>query len=238
MSLTDLRADFTFISGRSDLTDARIDRYANRAQKTLDRRTSFKHAIARYFKVINAGDVAVVFSSDCRVIQEVWLSSVSDDTRVQLSKLLLPRFMERYNTMYTSMDRGAPTVYTPGILRTYPDNMLMTEMQEYLDFFDALPGPSGAYNGILFAPPADQEYAIEVFGKFYTDVLSDDNLTSWWTYHAYDTLLHVMLWHLEIDYRNSEGAADWERKIQKDIMELSRDDAEEEATRITAFEIQ
>lgn len=234
MDLLDLREDFIRISGRSELTTAEVDRYINRGQKFLDQRTDFKHGIARFFKKISLGEFSVVFSSQCRVIQEVTVNDTEERTR--LTKLSWEDFKTLYTQMPSMADQGVPTVYTPAMLRTYPDVQTLAEMQQYLGFFDAVLGSDYAYNGIIFMPPADQEYVIEVRGRFFSTDLSATNLSSWWMENQYSALLHGALYQLEVDYRNTEGSNDWLASVVLDLQEASKDYAEEEAADIRAWE--
>ena len=234
MDLLDLRDDFVRISGRSELTTTEVDRYINRGQAFLDQRTDFKHGIGRYFKKIVQGEYSVVFSSKCRVIREVYINDTA--SRALLSKMLWNDFKTYYSTMPSAMDQGVATVYTPAMLRTYPDVQTMAEMQQYLGFFDATIGADYDFNGILFMPPADQEYVIEVYGKFYSTDLSASNLSSWWMSNQYSVLLHAALYQLEVDYRNTEGSNDWLTSIALELAEVSKDYAEEESVDITHWE--
>ena len=235
MDLTDLRADFTRISGRSELTVAQVDRYINRGQNYLDLLTEFKHARARDFQVVAANAMSVTFTSKCRVIQEVWV--MDDVGRWELQKYDMNTFRREFSTMPSLLDAGMPTQYTPAILRTNPDPITIADFTQYLGFLDVnVTGTSHAYNGVIFRPPTDKQYVIEVFGKFYTPDLTAADPDSWWSFTAYTAILHAALRELEVDYRNTEGANDWKTSIVDITTMLSMDDAEEDAIGINAFE--
>ena len=119
MDLTDVRADFTRISGRSELTTAQVDRYINRGQNYLDLLTEFKHARARDFQVVAVNAMSVTFTSKCRVVQEVW--AMDDTARWQLKKYDMDDFRSEFSAIPSALDVGPPTYYTPAILRTNPD---------------------------------------------------------------------------------------------------------------------
>ncbi len=334
MNLTDLRTDFTRISGRSELAPvtlgvtnwAEVDKYINRGQNYLDLLTDFKHARARDFQVIAIGDMSVVFTSKCRVIQEVWVMDA--ESRTELNKLDMNQFRTKYPELPTITPVGAytqsgvvttgsivagttaltvadvagilpgsflaitgvagiktvvsvvgllvtidtnadatvvnavvsvmlltsaitdparPVDYTPAILRpstTDPDTgntipITIADFAQYLGFMDVnVTGSSYAFNGVIWRPPADAEYVIETFGKFYTPDLTTADPDSWWAFTAYTAILHAALRELEVDYRNTAGANDWEASIQKITSMLSMDDAEEDAIGISAFEVE
>ena len=235
MDLLDLRADFTRISGRSELTDAQVDRYINRGQNYLDLLTEFKHARARDFQVVAANAMSVTFTSKCRVIQEVWV--MDNVGRWELKKYDMNTFRREFSILPSALDPGLPTHYTPALLRTNPDPLTIADFTQYLGFMDVnVTGTSHAYNGVVFRPPTDKQYVIETFGKFYTPDLTEADPDSWWTFTAYTAILHATLRELELDYRNTEGANDWEQSILKTTRMLSMDDAEEDAIGINAFE--
>lgn len=327
MDLTDLRADFIRISGRSELGNAEVDKYVNRGQNYLDLLTDFKHARARDFQVIAIGDMSVTFTSKCRVIQEVWVMDAV--VRTELNKLDMNQFRTKYPELPSITPAGAyiqsgavttgsiiinttiltvastsgiypgtflridgvsgiktvvsvsgltvtilepadvtvpdplavppdppavvsvmlltsaitdparPVDYTPAILRTNTDPITIADFTQYLGFMDVnVTGTSHAYNGVIWRPPADKEYVIETFGKFYTPDLTESDRDSWWTFTAYTAALHAALRELEIDYRNTAGANDWESSIIKITSMLSMDDAEEDAVGISAFEVE
>ena len=140
-------------------------------------------------------------------------------------------------TVSSGTESARPIHYTPAILRTNPDPITIAGFTQYLGFMDVnVTGTSHAYNGVIFRPPTDQQYVIETFGKFYTPDLTEADPDSWWTFTAYTAILHATLRELELDYRNTEGANDWEQSILKTTRMLSMDDAEEDAIGINAFE--
>ncbi len=238
MALTDLRTDFKRISGRSELSTAEVDRYVNRGQNYLDLLTDFKHARARDFQVIAMGDMSVTFTSKCRVIQEVWVMDTIGG-RTELPKYDMTQFRKEYPNLPDGLDRGRPSFYTPALLRTNPDPITIADFTQYLGFMDVnVTGTSHAFNGVIWRPEADMEYVIETFGKFYTPDLTLADPDSWWSYTAYTAILHAALRELEVDYRNTAGANDWEVSIQKITSMLSMDDAEEDAIGISAFEVE
>ena len=109
---------------------------------------------------------------------------------------------------------------------------------------DALPGyvtdivfgDNQESDGIVFYPPADAIYYFEVWGRFYHPALTNERLENWWTFNHYGTLLHSALRELETDYRNTEGANDWEASVLKDLRGITFDDAEEQAEGIPRME--
>jgi hypothetical protein len=323
MDLTDLRLDFTRISGRSELSVVDVDKYINRGQNYLDLLTDFKHARARDFQVVAANALSVTFTSKCRVIQEVWVMDAIQG-RTQLQKLDMNTFRREYPALPTPVAAVAPgpttvgsitigttaltvlsttgflvgyyitiggvtgvkritaivglvitidsaasaTVvlqpvvgyspavsagtkaarpihYTPALLRTSttdpatgnPIPITIGDFAQYLGFMDVnVTGTSHAFDGVIFRPSTDQQYVIETFGKFYTPDLTAADPDSWWTFTAYTAALHAALRELEVDYRNTAGANDWEDSIRKITSMLSMDDAEEDAIDINAFE--
>jgi len=84
------------------------------------------------------------------------------------------------------------------------------------------------YNGILWAPPADAEYMMEVVGYWYSPTLSSDTDENWWTLEHPEILVMGTQMVLEMFSRNSEGVKDWERQIVSLLNQMSLDLVEED----------
>lgn len=88
----------------------------------------------------------------------------------------------------------------------------------------------GNVRGLLFAPPADHEYMLEIFGKFFSVQLTDAIPDNQWSINYPDTVMAAALYKLQlIKYRNTEGAKDYLVDVTSTLSLLDRDSAEEDA---------
>ncbi len=234
MTLAQLRQTFRLRAGRPDLADSEVDLYLNAGQRYLDGRVSQPKQTARVFKMVKAGSMGITFSSACRVIEKVFIGD--QDSRTQLSEGNPDQLRAQYPVFWSQMGQGRPLYYMPAVLRTHPDQLPVGDLQAYLGYLDVLVGVDYAYTGIIFYPPSDGDYMVELWGKFWSPDLSDDNPGSWWAQAHPFLLLMAARRALEIDYRNSEGVQDWERSMAQELAAIELDMAEQEAVGIGSMQ--
>jgi hypothetical protein len=136
-----------------------------------------------------------------------------------------------YANMVTSIDTGLPLYYYPAFLKCYPHNPTLSDMSFYLGFSDFAPmAPDDqVYDGIIFLPPADQAYSVEIVGHFYTPQFTLDTQSTYWSVRAPEMLLMAALRMVEVFKRNSEGVKDWENAVKEQLVDLDKDSADESA---------
>lgn len=232
MDLHDIRTKFCQFSGRYDLastnveafdTDNGADFFINSGMKFLDRRYLTHKSRGRLFEKVAASSWYFSFQN-CFAIHEVWCND--DEERWRLRKYPYQTIRDSYPDLVSDTDTGEPKFYTPVWLRT-PD---ATDINELGTFFNHVKtDDDGTYNAIVFLPPTDGEYVIEVIGRFYHTELSSNDDENFWTNVAPDTLLKASLYQLEVFYRNTEGAKDWLAAIALDGPELEKNVVEEES---------
>jgi len=103
-----------------------------------------------------------------------------------------------------------------------------TDIDDQGAFFNYVLADSDTYNGVIFMAPTDEALVVEIVGKFYSDTLTDNDDTSYWTQNHMMTLVWAALRQLEISYRNTEGARDWQRAIEDSVSGIDKDIVEEE----------
>lgn len=105
------------------------------------------------------------------------------------------------------VDAGEPLYYSPIISTPHPDLSISNVTDE--DSHDLMFGYDRyAYDGILFMPPADGTYTMTIFGAFFSQMLSDLDVS----YHSENyPELSIMAANLarEVFFRNSQGVQDW-----------------------------
>ncbi len=242
MDLVTIREQFVRMTGRYDLVsststwaDNGADFYINSGIKYLDRLNTTKKSTARSFPQITSGDWYALVQN-CRAIKEVWVSDV-DGVRWKLEKKDFNILRAAYNELPTQLDGGSPLYYSPvqtlrkdtetGSVTTI-DYFYNTETTEAVDHF--------TYNAIVFMPPADTTYRLEIIGLFDTPELTTDTDENYWSSVHPLVLVMAAARALEISYRNTQGAKDWERSIDMELTGIALDLVEEEIAEVDQME--
>lgn len=236
MTLEEIRIKFRDLTGRFDLVDPDddSDNGANfliqSAVRMLDRLVECDKAKGRYPVSITAGDFSVSFAYSCRAITEVWCLDSSSDGRWQLEKRTLAEMMSYYSDITSEIDTGQPVYYAPALLRPIPDTMTGTLTDTYYgDFLDLVVSSHWAYNGIIFGPPSDNSYVLDIHGLFGSNQLSDDDDQNYWSIMFPDLLILATQYQVETQkYRNSQGAQDYLKAILEQIRWITADSIEQE----------
>jgi len=238
MTLTEVRALFELRSGRSDLVtsegaDNGADFFIQSGQRTLDRLVGTDKSWARSFKEVAIDDYYAIFKG-CRAIKKVWFAN--SDGRFPLTKVSLEEMREMYSDPPDEVTSGTCLYYCEISLRTYPSDTYVI-----IDYFlgDKIVDEATKdyeYKGIIFLPPSDETGIIEVFGLFNSTPLLIDASESYWSVNFPEVLLMAALYHLEVSYRNTEGAKDWMRAIVLELDGLEKDTVESEIAEVTQIE--
>jgi len=234
MTLVAVREQFAKISGRYDLVvdttdwaDNGADFYINAGQDWLDRRANIgSKSYSRVFETLAADDWYALFER-CRAIKDVWCSD--GDEKWKLSKIDFDVIRAAYADIPTNIDTDSPLYYSPIFLRRTPE----TSGTITIDFFGTTEFKDETkdhytYNGLLFMPPSDGDYKLEIHGLFYHPILSADADTNYWTETHPLVLVMASCRALEVTYRNKTGIKDWEYSIDSELFGLDKDSVEEE----------
>lgn len=242
MNLLQIREAFVRRSGRYDLVedattwaDNGADFYINSGQRFLDRLDTVPKSWGRYFKEVESGRNYVTFPY-CRAIKECW--AMNSEERVKLEKVDMVDLREYYNEPVGVLDTGEPAYYAPAVLRVIPesDRLEIGDFDGMIDYADVMFDRHYDYNGVIFYPPADGTYVIEVWGLFYSPELSSDTDESFWSVVHPEILLMASLHQLEVMYRNTEGARDWLEAINLGVSGLGKDFVEEHIAEVDQME--
>lgn len=241
MNLLETRIALIQRTGRYDLVVDAVDyadnganAYIQEAIRWLDRKYFVDKAVGRFFKKLTAGAYGVIIP-DARVIQEVWIADSS--SRKQLEKVDLHelRGEDGYEAPLTSLDQGRPLYYAPTNVRMVPESTILTVEEAgpivgyadvmLSDTYGTLSGASTftSYNGLMFMPPADGTYSLEVVGLFYSKKLTVDADQNHWSVVYPDVLLMAACRQIEIFNRNTEGVNDWTSAIAEELFGITAD---------------
>ena len=243
MNLLEIRTELVKRSGRFDLVvdttdyvDNGADLLINAGQRWLDRKIKADKSIGRVFTTVATGAHYVTFKS-CRVIEEVWAADTTDRKKLlkvdmeDLRGIDYASQIEGFINPYSDIDQGRPLYWAPANLRTVPNQTAegFDVIDGFGNYMDVTLGSSYTYNGIVFLPPSDGTYMIEVVGRFLSDELSVDADVSYWSEENPDILLMAGFREIEIFNRNSEGVKDWTVSIMDKLVDMDKDLADEES---------
>ena len=230
MNLGEIRTLLIERSGRADLVvtvAGNVDNGANffiqSGQRTLDRLVGINKSWARSFKDMAIGDYYSTFKG-CRAIKGVWFSN--SDGRVKIEKVSLEEMRELYGETPADITNGFPLHYCITPLRTYPDDSDIIIDYFVGDKLSIADTSDYEYTGIIVLPPTDKVALIEVLGLFHSPPLTIDADESSWSVNHPELLLMAALYHMEVSYRNTEGANDWMIAITRELVEIDKDQVE------------
>ena len=236
MALSGVRTLFETVSGRSDLVNADgsnngADWYIQKGQKWLDMHKLSPNLVGHYIDNI-AADAYYLALSGCREIHEVWINDAED--RVKLEQKSVSWLKSEYSEVTSDTDSGIPLYWAKAVVR----GVDVTDYQSLGTFLDYVVAQDGneTTQGILLAPPTDESVTVDVIGVFFSQALSVDADTSFWTENYDNILLMAALRQLEIFYRNTAGVQDWERAINQELQQLDFAEIEQETHNIKRME--
>lgn len=241
MNLLQIRQQFRTLSGRFDLvaadgSDTGANYFINAGQRHLDRRTQSQKSVATSFRFLEIDKYSAQFPY-CRAVKEVWVGSLT--ARWQLEKKDLQDLIAGYFTALPSdIDSGMSLYYAPCITRAAPElyNTPADEFESFTGYVDVLSADHFAYNSVLIAPPTDERLSVQIRGLFYSDQLVEDTDKSVWSEVHSDILIMATMRMVEVVNRNTQGVNDWDRAINGEISEISKDLIEEQIAEITQIE--
>ena len=256
MTLVAARQRFVERSGRYDLVtdtinwgDAGADSFIRAGQRWLERSFTLFQSEARSFFPLAQG-AWFQFIPDCRAVQEVWVSSALGTkwklTRRDYGDLLFSVNLNQQQnpdptlpmSVYSGgvlkdpaqLGKGAPINYSPVVLRTVPDTPGSVTIDTFGPVSYTSAGSQGGLDGVVFLPPVDSGYVLEVKGLFYHPKLVNDADLNFWTEQEEFILVLAACRAVEVTLRNQQGVADWESAIRNELQGLEFDWIEESSS--------
>lgn len=227
MNLKELRLEFVNQSGRYDLVNEAganlgADFYIRAGQDFLDRLIEQKAEIGRVFRMISTGDYLVTFPR-ARTIHQVGCGT--SDGFIWMERKTSYELRTLFAKPLDQVDRGFPTYYAPSSLREIqPDDPNADGITGYMD----VSSNWRLVTGVTVLPPADGDYHLEIWGKFYSEALTSDESESFWTVTYPYLLIMAAQRALEVFYRNTQGVQDWSTAIRTELLEMEKDFIEEQ----------
>ena len=246
MTLLELRTQFINENGRADLVvdmaayaDNGANYYLNVGQRFLDNLVGVPKAFAWYKQDVIA-DQAFVALKYLRAAKEVWM--MNSDGRFALEKVDYGWMRENYAEPVASITSDKPAYWCMASVRMSPEQKALVRADYGTEFTygheDILLSDESPFvsRGILWMPPLDAAYTIEVLGLFFSGDMSGDSDETYWTVVYPEVLLKAANYAIESTYRNREGMRDWEESIRTDILGIDKNVVEEEVAGINQME--
>ncbi len=238
LTLIQLRQIMAEQDGRYDLvnadwTDNGLDYYINAGARFLDSYRLTPKSYKWLKKDIIAGDYFVAVER-LLALKEVWMRDATQGW--QLTKKSLGYIKEQYPGAVSGISNGQPTYFVRVVTGLAPEQKALTSAN-YTDEFtfgfeDMIfsDQDTGHYKhaGILWMPPSDGAYTIEILGQFMSDPLTADADRNFWTTQFPEILMAAANMVIEETYRNSSGVKDRMRAIDNYLIGLDHDLVEEE----------
>lgn len=184
MNLVDIRAKFRELSGRYDLvnddfSDNGANFYINQGSRWLDKAVETTKSWASYMEVKAAGSWNVQFPQ-ARAVKEVWISTV--EGKWQLEKMRLQDMIASFFTKNpTEWTNGTPVYYSPILTRTIPETLTPADIAAFSAFVGLITSTGYDYNAIILSSPVDQDTLVEIIGLFYSQTMTEDTDTNFWS---------------------------------------------------------
>ncbi len=235
MNLAEIRSMFVQLTGRYDLEDEnRADVFINSGIRTLDRKANLHHTQdSRFFREVRSVERLIHIPQCWRVHDILARKCWIENTYVRLQHLARPGHLTRLSRF----QRGFPRFYSAVTTRNEAqlDKLRALQLQVPANLVD-----TGDWNGHTLAieifPWPEEDWWIEVHGKFWSPALVDDADTNLWSQLYPDLLVKAACHNLEVFYRNTEGANDWMNAIMDELVDLEQMEVDNHIQPITVME--
>lgn len=231
MVLSDIRNKVMELSGRWDLDDVEayvgVDEFIEAGQKLLDTMLDTGKTVARHFQDLAYGQILVQVPG-IRSLEKLFI--VRGDERTELVKADYDKLREYYKEKHSTITPGTPGYWAPVCIRPYPSEVYPALYNQEWAFDDIVDSGSEHINGILLMPPCDSGtlYTLEIRGKFWTEMPTGAEGTSYWISQHPLLLIFAALFKIEESYGNVEASKTRLEAVKLGVGELNKDAIEEE----------
>lgn len=239
MTLLQIRKQFVAFTGRFDLVtddeswrDNGANFYIQTGQRWLDRQAETAFGEGKSYLQLAPNEWFVMLNN-CRSVRHVFISN-ADGTRRPLRRVDYPEIAHMCLRDPAKIESGTPCYYALGNINTHPETVGTTTIARFGPSvnYTASGNPWG-FNCVIVAPAPNESSLIEVQGLFYQPELITDADQNVWSEEYPFVLLLAACRQLEISYRNTSGANDWENAINAELLTLGFDLADQISNDIT-----
>lgn len=191
-------------------------------QKWLDRQGDVAFGEGKsYFDLPK--DSWFIMVNNCRSVRDVYLSN-ADGTRRPLRRKDYPEIAHMCVRDPAKLESGTPKYYSIANINTHPETVGTTTVARFGPTITySAPGNPWGFNSIIIAPAPSEQLLVEVHGLFYQPELVADTDQNVWSEEYPFILVLAACRQLEISYRNTSGAADWENAVNAELLTLGFD---------------
>lgn len=229
MNLLEVRKMFVKTTGRYDLViditdwvDDGANFFIQSGQNMIENLVGeLPESEGRIWETITSDDYYVGFQKRCRSIFQVWANNST--SRIELQKLSWDDMKELYTQPLAEISSGTPIYFCPAKLREVD----ATDKNATGTFSNYSLAISSDFRGIVIMPPADQDFDIEILGKFMQTALTVDDQENFWTIIHPSILIRAAAYQAELMYRGKESVRKLYDSIVMDVIEIDKDGIEE-----------
>lgn len=228
-SLLEIRTEFIDITGRVNLVvdtidyvDAGADVFINKGQRMLEQLVPVWQNISRRLVVLAIDAKTIDMDAIVRSIDEVVLVKESDNVKTVLIEKTYIEIFKGYSDITIS---GTPKCWARIPARPAPEQESGFDPTDFTGADDmfSVEANFSLKTRLLLNVPVDQAYTAQIFGIFYSNELSGDTDTSFWTDIHPHLLVMAAMYHLEVHMRNDIGAREILRDINLQLREVDHD---------------
>jgi hypothetical protein len=227
MTINEARDFFRELSGRRTMNDFLVDSYLTAGLNYLDDITEFQYSDARKIEYVTNGRYYISFTTPVKAITDVTLIDEATKEQVRLTPLSYKDILLLEDVLISSKTHGTPEYWAPGAFRRAPLGATVDPSDEFAINSSTL----STTNGVLFNCPVDQDYTVDIYGQFYSELTNN-----WWLDIKPLVLIYSGLYKLELGYRNKEGANDWLNAMEPEIVQINFNRAHQDSFNINQME--
>jgi hypothetical protein len=227
MNLLQIRKLFIEQVGNADLVhdypdcadDNGADLYINEGQKFLDCLLEVPGSRRAWPVELAEGDYKVEVKG-LRVLENVHI--LNTDGMTQLNYLTSAEMRTEYPSEEADVDHGTPAYYTE-MIKIAPELWRKASTDFTTLYPDLLYGKDNEIDGILFMPPSDAVYTMEISGIWFSKWLQDNRDVSWWSINKPFALVNAAALMVEMFYGNSAGVSDRMQAVELLVKGIDHD---------------
>ena len=242
-NLGDVRAKFIKASRRYDLVasgnpagaDNGANDYINAAQRYLDRKVTVPQQVRRHHALLETNAYSITFPHLLRLDSLTLIDPTDERTDITEYRKTRRELKYLYPQRAEDLDAGTPEYWafnvlglSPALFGSTEAELVAAELVDIEDLHFNATTPDFAYQGIIFGVKAEQDFNVEIEGKFYSAYLDADTDVSIWTVSHPELLVIAACYILERQMKNASGMRAWKEALEDELFDLDSDSVEHE----------
>lgn len=223
MNLAEIRGLVEVALGRTDISAVTMNTFIDTGKKDLDRLVNRPNP-RRALKALAIGDYLVSLGTDIRAVHHSWI--LSDTLQNGRSKLVKKEYDElrvTYPGPTLVANRGIPKQWAYSYYGAIQNNMYIDSADYPVGYADFLAQDPSRTFAIEIGPTTDRACTLELMCNAYTEALTGDNDTNWWSEGHPMTLVNMTLARMEWFFRNHASGQDFFKTVQADLSQIYHD---------------